>query len=364
VKIFFPVLNWGLGHASRSLPLIKNYLDLGHDVISASDGEALTMLRNELPDQMVLQLPGYDILYGSRYMPVNMLKHGPSMLKTIRTEHELTKAIVSRHKIDSIITDNRYGCYHPDIPSALITHQLQVFSGQKLLDAYIRRQIRSWFKKFTEIWIPDQAPPNNITGELSGINTEPIPKYYLGIISELTCIPRKGNFNAIAVISGPEPQRSHFEQMVTKQLAGLDGKFAIVCGKPDEKDSVREEGNLTIFQYRTRSELSELLNETEIVISRSGYTTLMDLAKTGHKAILCPTPGQYEQIFLADRLNHLGQCVYKRQENLNLQEALEEVKDVRPIGYGTYHVVEDHLDRLLHLTSSTSQSHMAEVQNR
>ena len=362
MKIFFPVLNWGLGHASRSLPLIKNYLEQGHEVICASDGEALTMLRKDLPELMVLQLPGYNIMYGSRFMPVNMLKHGAGMLRTMRTEHELTQAIVKRHHIDCIITDNRYGCYHRSIPSAIITHQLQVFTGQKLLDVYIRQQIRSWYKNFDEIWIPDQAPPNNITGELSGTNTQPVPKYYLGIISELTSIPKKGKFDAIAVISGPEPQRTHFEQIVTKQLASMDGKFAIVRGKPDEDHTVKEEGNLTIYPYRTRAELSELLNETEIVISRSGYTTLMDLAKTGHKAILCPTPGQYEQVFLADRLCHLGQCVYVRQEHLDLQKAFQQLKTVRPIGYGTYNVVEDHLHRLMHLTASNPQAQLAEVQ--
>ena len=327
MKIFFPVLNWGLGHASRSLPLIRQYLDLGHEVICASDGEALTMLRRELPDQMVLQLPGYGILYESKYMPLNMLRHSSGMLRTIKTEHELTKAIVKHHQADCIISDNRYGCYHPEIPSALITHQLQVFTGNKLLDVYIRRQIRSWFKKFSEVWIPDQAPPGNITGDLSGIDTSPIPKHYLGVISELTCQPANGKFDAVAVISGPEPQRSHFEQLVTKQLSALPGHYAIVRGKPDENITTTIQGNLTIIPYLSRADLSSLLSETQIVIARSGYTTLMDLAKTGHKAILCPTPGQYEQIYLADRLANMHQCVYERQENLNLAEAFKKLED-------------------------------------
>ncbi len=364
MKIFFPVLNWGLGHASRSLPLIRNYLSQGHEVICASDGEALTMLRKELTGQMVLELPGYNIQYGSRYMPFNMLRHGPAMLKTIRTEQELTKAIVSRHQIDCIITDNRYGCYHDLIPSALITHQLQVFTGQKILDAYIRRQIRSWYKNFAEIWIPDQAPPGNITGELSGPSTDPIPKYYLGVISELTCKPSKGRYRAVAVISGPEPQRTHFEELVIQQLSALEGQYAIVRGKPDAEQEIVEKDNLTIFPYMTRAELSSLLQETEIVISRSGYTTLMDLAMTGHKAILCPTPGQYEQIFLADRLHNLGQCVYIRQDHLDLTKALEEVVHIKPIGYGTYNVVEDHLERLYHLTGIRQQVQMPESSGR
>ncbi len=363
MKIFFPVLNWGLGHASRSLPLIRKYLGLGHEVICSSDGEALTMLRKELPDQMVLQLPGYDIQYGSRFMPYNMLKHGPHMLRTIRTEHELTKAIVSRHQIDCIISDNRYGCYHPNVPSALITHQLQVFTGQKILDAYIRRQIRSWIKNFSEIWIPDQAPPGNITGELSGPNTDPIPKYYLGVISELSCKPAKGKYKAVAVISGPEPQRTNFEELVTEQLSAIDGHFAIVRGKPDAEEQVKTTGNLTIYPYLTRAQLSEILKETEVVISRSGYTTLMDLSMTGHKAILCPTPGQYEQIFLADRLNNLGQCVYRRQENLDLRQALEDVRLIKPIGYGAYNVIEDHLERLQHLTGSNTEAMVIGVPN-
>ena len=316
------MLNWGLGHASRSLPLIRHYLRHGHDVIAASDGEALLMLRRELPDQKVLELPAYGIHYSSKYMPFNMLRYGPGMLKAMRTEHELTKAIVNREDIDCIISDNRYGCYLDQFPSALITHQLQVFTGQKLLDIYIRRQIRGWCRKFSEVWIPDQAPPDNITGELSDIDTSPVPKYYLGVISELTCRPTRGNYAAVAVISGPEPQRKNFEELVIKQLSGLKGKYAVVCGRPGTGEDVRIEKNLTIIPYMTRSQLSGLLDQTEVVISRSGYTTLMDLSRTGHKAILCPTPGQYEQIYLADRLATLGQCIYKRQENINLASAL------------------------------------------
>ncbi|HZV70041.1 MAG TPA: glycosyltransferase [Saprospiraceae bacterium] len=349
MKIFFPVLNWGLGHASRSLPLIKTYMSAGHEVLCASDGEALSMLRRELPDQMVLQLPGYDILYGSRYMPINMLKHGRGMLKAMKAEHELTKVIVDRHGIECIISDNRYGCYHVDIPSALITHQLQVFTGQKLLDVYIRRQIRSWCKNFSEIWIPDQFPPNNITGDLSGINTEPIPKYYLGVLSELSSAPKAGKYDAIAVISGPEPSRTQFEQLVIKQLSDMNGKYAVVCGKPGEEEKIREEKNITVIPYLSRLELSVLLDQTEIVISRGGYTTLMDLAKTGHKAIICPTPGQYEQIYLADRLANLGQCIYRREENLNLSQALTEVNKIHSIGQNTASRYEDCIERLMHL---------------
>ena len=307
------------------------------------------MLRKELPEQMVLQLPGYEVSYGSRFMPINMLKHGPGMLRTIRTEHELTKAIVERHKIDCIISDNRYGCYHPDVPSALITHQLQVFTGQKLLDVYIRRQIRSWYKNFSEVWIPDQAPPGNITGELSGMETDPIPKFFLGVISELKAVPTKGKYKAVAVISGPEPQRTHFEHMVVKQLSVMNGEFAIVRGKPDADDLIKQEGNLTIFPYCTRAQLSAILAQTDVVIARSGYTTLMDLAMTGHKAILCPTPGQYEQIYLADRLANLNQCIYLRQENLNLGKALTEIENVKPIGHDAPTVEEDCTERLIHL---------------
>src|SRR5688572_4343640 len=207
------------------------------------------MLRKELPDQKVLQLPGYGIHYSSKYMPFNMLRYGPGMLKAMKTENELTSAVIKREGIDCIITDNRYGCYHSDIPSALITHQLQVFTGQKLLDAYIRRQIRSWFKNFNEIWIPDQAPPGNITGDLSGIDTTPIPKFYLGVISELSCLPTVGRYKAVAVISGPEPQRTLFENMVVKQLSTMKGEYVVVRGKPDALEQVVKEGNLTIYSY-------------------------------------------------------------------------------------------------------------------
>lgn len=350
MNIFFPVLNWGLGHASRSLPIIKQYLSEGHQVVCASDGEALAMLRRELPDQLVLELPGYGILYNSRYMPLNMVRHGPGMLRTMKAEHELTRVIVDRHHIDCIITDNRYGCYHPDIPSAIITHQLQVFTGNRILDVYIRRQIRSWIRKFNEVWIPDAPPGENITGDLSDIDINPIPKYYLGVISELDAFPRKGMYRAVAVISGPEPQRTHFEQLLIKQLSQLEGRFAIVRGKPELTDEPKLDGNLVLFPFMTRAVLSELLHETDIVISRSGYTTLMDLARTGHKAILCPTPGQYEQIYLGDRLGGLNQCVYAREENLVLSKALVEVEQKDPIGAGSTLVCQDFAERLRHLS--------------
>jgi UDP-N-acetylglucosamine transferase subunit ALG13 len=354
VKIFFPVLNWGLGHASRSLPIIKTYIAEGHEVLPASDGESLAMLRRELPDRLVLQLPGYGIQYPTRYMPYNMLRHGPRMLRTMKAEHELTRAIVEKHHVDCIISDNRYGCYHPDIPSALITHQLQVFTGQKILDVYIRRQIRSWFKHFHEIWIPDQEPPANITGDLSGIDTNPVPKYYLGIISSLDASPRAGRFDAVAVLSGPEPQRTQFEQIIIKQLSCLDGNFAIVRGLPGSDDPVIEEGNLVIYPFLSRTTLSDLWNETEIIIGRSGYTTLMDLAKTGHRAILCPTPGQYEQTYLADRLDHLGQCVYARQENLDLSNALKDIWQKQPLVFDAASMEENFIDRLAHLCPTTA----------
>ena len=361
MKIFFPVLNWGLGHASRSLPLIKKYIADGHEVLPASDGEALAMLRHELKDQLVLQLPGYGIQYMSRFMPVNMLRHGPGMLRTMKAEHELTKALVHKHNLDCIISDNRYGCYYPGIPSALITHQLQVFTGQKILDVYIRRQIRGWFKNFSEIWIPDQDPPQNITGEISGIDTNPVPKFYLGIISELESTPSAGRFDAVAILSGPEPQRTHFEHLLIKQLSTIEGNFALVGGKPESKDEIREEGNLVIYPFLSRAELSALLNETEVVISRSGYTTLMDLANTGHKAILCPTPGQYEQVFLADRLNHLEQCVYVRQDHLDLKQALIDVHQKNPIGFGTSQSAEGFRGRLMHLFQSQGIEQPSEV---
>jgi len=361
VKIFFPVLNWGLGHASRSLPLIRKYIDDGHEVLAAADGEALAMLRRELKDQLVLQLPGYGIQYVSRFMPVNMLKHGPGMLRTMKAEHELTKAIVEKHHVECIISDNRYGCYHADVPSALITHQLQVFTGQKLLDVYIRRQIRNWFKNFSEVWIPDLDPPENISGDIAGITTYPVPKFYLGIISELDSHPRAGRFDAVAIISGPEPSRTHFEQLLIKQLSALDGKFAIVSGRPESEESIKEEGNLVIYPFLSRAELSLLLNETEVVISRSGYTTLMDLANTGHKAILCPTPGQYEQIYLADRLNHLDQCVYLRQDHLDLETALVDIQLKNPIGFGATQSTEGFKGRLMHLCQSQSMEETSEV---
>ena len=76
------------------------------------------------------------------------------------------------------------------------------------------------------------------------------------------------------------------------------------------------------------TQLETAFNESELVLSRSGYTTVLDLAKLGKKAFFIPTPGQYEQEYLAERLQKENLVPYCKQEDFKI-EMLETVTDFK-----------------------------------
>ena len=318
-NILVAPLNWGLGHATRCIPIIKGLLSESYRPILASDGEALLLLRKEFPTLKCIELPSYNITYskkGSNFKK-KLLKDSPHLLRTIRKEKEVVKEIVDSENIVGIISDNRFGVRHKKIPSVFITHQLKVLSGKTTwLSTKLHQKIIS---KFDACWVPDHEDEHNLSGDLSHGEFNHIPVKYIGPLSRLNKRETEIVYDLMVLLSGPEPQRTYLEQKLFDALNSYTGKVLFVRGKFGDQQIKETNKNISVYNYMTSFQLEEAINRSALVLSRSGYTTIMDLAKLEKQAFFIPTPGQYEQEYLAQLLDSKKIVPYCRQEDFELE---------------------------------------------
>lgn len=323
-RILICPLNWGLGHATRCIPVIRLLLEKNADVIIAADGRPLELLKKEFPQLEFIYLKGYNIRYPEKgSMILKIFFSAPKIFWGIYKEHLSVKKIVRTKKIDVIISDNRFGCWNKKIKSIFITHQLMIKSlfAEKL----IRRLNLYFIKKYDECWLPDFSETENLSGELSHKYTLPKNTFFVGPLSRFNSIIAKEvrpkqSFNEIMVIiSGPEPQRTIFEKLIQEQTKQTNLKALIVCGKTELEHKKETAGNIEIVTHLKADEMQSAILNAEIIITRSGYSTVMDLATLGKKAIFIPTPGQTEQEYLAEYLmsKKIAYCVSQKQFNLS-----------------------------------------------
>ncbi|TPN87510.1 glycosyltransferase [Aquimarina algicola] len=301
-KILIAPLNWGLGHATRCIPIINALLHEGLEPVIASDGVALALLRKEFPELETKSLPSYNIEYSKKAsnFKLKMLLNSPKIAHAITAERKAVKKLMEEDEYCGIISDNRMGVRHKKIPSVFITHQLTVLSGKttsistKLHNKYI--------KKFDVCWVPDMADDPNLSGELGHPKKSTIPVTYLGPLSrfEYQIVPKK--YDIMVLLSGPEPQRTLLEQKLFQEFEQSDKRIVFVRGLIEDNHKTYVKNNITVHNYLTGKALEETINSSNLIISRSGYTTVMDLAKLKKKAFFIPTPGQFEQEYLAERL--------------------------------------------------------------
>lgn len=312
-------LNWGLGHATRCIPIINKLLEFGFTPILASDGEALELLKKEFPNLTAIELPSYQIKYAKKgsLFKWKIALNAPKMLKAVRDEKKLTKKIVEEHQIIGIISDNRFGVVSKRVPSVFITHQLNVLSGHT---TYFTSVIhRNWIKKFRECWVPDLKKKPNLSGKLGHLKKSKLKIKYLGILSRFEKREAEEVYDLAVVLSGPEPQRTMFEEILTTQIKNFDGKVIFIKGKIESEKHSEVVGKTRFQNFMNRDELEQVLNQSKMVLSRSGYTTLMDLAKLHKKAFFVPTPGQTEQEYLAKRLEKQGIAPFCTQESFRIE---------------------------------------------
>lgn len=319
-------MNWGLGHATRSIPIINALIDHDFEPIIASDGMALELLQKEFPKLEAIELPSYNITYpkkASNYK-LKLIKDAPHLLKTIQKEKRLIEALVKTNTISGIISDNRFGVRHKNIPSVFITHQLRVLSGRTTwLSSKLHQKIIS---NFDECWVPDHIGTKNLSGDLGHIENYQHSVKYLGPFTRFKKLDVKTKYNLLVLLSGPEPQRTFLEEKLLKELKLYKGSVLFIKGKIEALQQKEISGTMVLYNFMTSTELEVAINESDLILSRSGYTTLMDLSKLEKKAFFIPTPGQFEQEYLAKKMKAEGIAPFATQNEFNIK-MLSEVEN-------------------------------------
>ncbi len=308
LKILVTPLDWGLGHATRLVPIIRHYRKKGHEILLGGEGQSLAFLREEFPGLQWVSLPSFSPHFSSKSSQLfTLARQLPNFFYMIWNEHRATAEIVKKYDIDIIISDNRYGVHNRKCKTVIITHQLSPFVSAKTKD--FRRRIVSFFlclmvKQFDKCWIPDTTIGNSLAGEL----TKPALKLNnikrVGLLSRFVH-DKEQSFPGgppLAVVSGPEPQRTIFEERVIRFFEQRNEEATIIRGLPLHPHKIERRGKIILLSHCGTQEFELLVRSAKYIICRSGYTTIMDLMILGRRALLIPTPGQTEQEYLALRM--------------------------------------------------------------
>ena len=327
-NILVAPLNWGLGHATRCIPIIRNLEKAGFRPIIASDGIALQLLKLEFPHLPFLELPSYSIKYPKKGKNFRwkMVSNLPNMILAVAKERKLVKKWVDEYQLSGIISDNRLGVFNKNVPSVFMTHQLNVLTGST---TYFSTKIHQEFiDKFTECWVPDVDEEQNLSGKLGHLDFIDSRIKYIGPLSRFRKMDSEIKYDLLVLLSGPEPQRTFLEEKLISELKNYAGKVVFVKGIVTEKQEVLQSENILFYNFMQSDELEKLFNESQLVLCRSGYTTVMDLAKLGKKAFFIPTPGQFEQEYLAEKFQEDGLVPFCNQEDFSI-EKLKEVQNFK-----------------------------------
>ncbi|MFA5236905.1 MAG: glycosyltransferase [Methanoregula sp.] len=323
-------LNWGLGHATRDMPVIRTLLSHGHEVTIAACGSALSVLRQEFPDSRYIEYPDYPVPFSSGHLFVPKFCAAlPFMLHAVAQEHATLEAILVKDPYDLVISDNRLGVFSDKVPSIFISHQLHYhlplpYWPIEILAILVNQSLH---ERYDRIIVPDNPPgPLSLAGKLSRPQTDVARErvFFSGLLSGTRQIACTQDLDYLVVISGPEPQRTFLEKIILDKIRDLDGTGVVLLGDPKRPKATSRSGDWTCVSYASTEEKVELMNRARCVICRSGYTTLMELAELGKKrALLIPTPGQTEQEYLSWYYEQKGWYHSQVQDRLDLADDLE-----------------------------------------
>lgn len=326
-RVLIAPLDWGLGHTTRCIPIIRSFLKQNAQVFLAAEGESAALLMREFPSIPILLLQGYRITYGKskRYLFFHLLLQLPRILQVIRNEKKWLKKTIEFHQINLVISDNRFGLNNPGVTCIYISHQLFIETGNKLFNLLAQKIHYHYINRFSEIWVPDAEGKNNLAGKLSHPKKFPaVPIKYLGIVSRFARHFHEKEIDLLVILSGPEPQRTIFENLLIEQLKKLVLSVVMVRGLPGDHPSLLNTGNIEFYNHAAADQLSTWIQKSHLVVARCGYSTIMDLAVLKQKAVLVPTPGQTEQEYLGRYLQEKKYFLVKTQRNLTLDNILQE----------------------------------------
>lgn len=324
-RILVAPLDWGLGHACRCIPILRALIRWGAVPIIAGSGRSGLLLQKEFPTLLYLDLPWPDIRYQKNgKFEWAILRQMPQIIRAIKSEHRLLEEVIERYAIDAVISDNRYGLWSTRVPSVIISHQLSfILPGwMAALEKILEKCAYHYIRKFNALWIPDMADQNNLSGGLSRAGwVYKLPQVkHIGILSRLDKISLPRQYDIAILLSGQEPQRSVLEEILIPQLKSLGKKTILVRGITEGSRQHRYAEGIEIVDYATSEEINKIMASSELIICRSGYTSLMDICKMGNLALLIPTPGQTEQEYLAQKLKEEGRFYMITQSEICLQK--------------------------------------------
>lgn len=324
-KILVAPLNWGVGHATRCIPIINALLECGYQPIIASDGNALKLLEKEFPNLKTFKLPSYKIQYpeNGNWLKWKLLVNIPTVLRAMKLERKAVKNMIISEDLVGVISDGRLGVRSSKVPSVYITHQLTVLAG--IMTFFTTKIHQYYIRKFNECWLPDGNEGISLSG-LLGQNGKFIKIRKIGALSRLKKSNLELKWDVLVLLSGIEPLRTQLEKRLISELKYYKGKVLLVKGIFEEHQKMYTSDSITFYNYLLTSELEKIINESKIVVARSGYSTILDLAKLEKKAFFIPTKGQNEQEYLAKYLAVNNIAPFSSQDNFRV-EMLKQLDD-------------------------------------
>ena len=326
-RVILAPLNWGLGHAARCIPIAEALLDHGFEPVLAGDGPSLELLRREFPSLRSYQLPAYKIRYArnAKNFKRKMMAQGAAIVKTALLEQAKMEEIVKKEKACGVISDNRFGARSKRVPSVFITHQLKVKSGWTTsLTSSLHQKV---IAQFDQCWVCDHMGSDALSGELSSQVEKLNSVKWIGPLSRFKAPkePGKKEIDLLFVLSGPEPSRTDFEQKILAKYADRDLKIVLIQGLVEARQKWTNVSGIDVCNFMLSDELNETLLKAERIVSRSGYSSVMDMDKLGARALFVPTPGQNEQEYLALYLSKQGRYPYVEQSQLQEVDLIEKL---------------------------------------
>jgi len=361
MRILVAPLDWGLGHATRCIPIIRTLHGMGHEVVLAANGAGKNLLSNEFPELESVVLPSYAMRYtkSRALLPLWLLVQLPFFIVSMLRERLVVSRLIKEYRIDRIISDSRYGVRSRKTACVFITHQLQIIPpGPRWLVALLSPLVlwlnRFLLKGFSEIWVPDFPGAKNLSGKLGHVSFDWTQVRYIHPLCRFRPdnlpwnVPLKMGeseqlkLDVLAIVSGPEPQRTLFEERLMRSLEKTSGTRVLVRGLPatgavgaNSRSFLQPRSDdLNIFDHLPGKALTQFMSTAERVVCRSGYTTVMELAGLGKTNVLMvPTPGQSEQEYLAEHLRAMGCVAVQLQETFELETGLKPAEESS--GFGT-----------------------------
>jgi UDP-N-acetylglucosamine transferase subunit ALG13 len=335
-RILYAVYHWGLGHATRSLVAMRALLARGDEVtIMMQPGPGLELLRSELGDSCdYIPLRDTPAPLG-RYPALFYLRMSlsvPWILAGFRNEHRVTERLVRERGFDLVVSDSRIGVWSSVVPSYFIFHSLhQIVPGRsRALERMVEWGQRGLLSGFAKVLIPDVEEDGGLSGYLGHDPAFDWGRGRLVYIGPLSDIGRSGtpeDIDYFFSVSGLGIPQQTFATLVLDALPKIPGRVVVTLGRPEKAGETQRINGAVVHGYLDRERQAEMLNRARVVVTRSGYTTLMELAELGKRALFVPTPGQSEQEYLARYHQERGHVCSTTQARLDIPRDIARARE-------------------------------------